>query len=148
MFEMMSAGDRNSISACLGWDWIPLWVAVSGLLSLACVILEPQPTKSSGRPNCVEVSLILSHAYLTTSKVRRANAQSFFVFNLSRGTKDQHRAALGQKMTRSGGLRGFRAKGCCRCARACQAWFPCCWQWELGAKQYSSIKSWRGKKNR
>ena len=29
----------------------------------------------------------------------------FFVFNLSRGTKDQHRAALGQKMTRSSGLR-------------------------------------------
>lgn len=48
MFEMMSAGDRNSISACLGWDWIPeLWVTVSGLLSLACVILEPQPTKST-----------------------------------------------------------------------------------------------------
>lgn len=107
MFEMTSAAvltsrGRESVSACLGWARYQSSGSLSLCLSLACVILEPQPTKSTAgrlRPGLANLISCLSYWF----KGQTDKCSILSAFNCLVGQRAST-AALGQKMTRSGGL--------------------------------------------
>lgn len=112
MFEMRSAAmmtrrGRKSASAYLGWTRYQS----SGSLSL-CVCLSHASFLSHNPPKFIVgrlrrdlANLISCLSYCLRGPRSDRQLLNPSYIQLSRGTKGQHRTALGWKMTRSGGLR-------------------------------------------